>query len=61
MVVFDNFVIDNEAHRVVVNDIEVSLTPKEYELLVYLTNSPDKVYSREELLKNVWNYEFLEI
>lgn len=58
LIVFDNFIIDNDAHRVSVEGIEVSLTPKEYELLVYLANAPDKVFSREELLKNVWNYEF---
>ena len=57
-IVFDNLVIDNDAHRVSVDGKEVSLTPKEYELLYYLASSPDKVFSREELLKDVWNYEF---
>ena len=37
---------------------EVSLTPKEYELLYFLAKTPDKVYDREKLLKEVWQYEF---
>ncbi len=37
---------------------EVSLTPKEYELLHFLAKSPDKVFDREQLLKEVWHYEF---
>ncbi len=40
------------------NDKAVGLTPKEYELLLYLAQSPDKVFSREQLLKDVWNYDF---
>ncbi len=56
--VYDNLVIDNDAHSVTVDGIEVSLTPKEYELLLYLVSSPDKVFTREELLKDVWNYVF---
>jgi len=58
VIVFDNLIIDNDAHRVTVDGQEVNLTPKEYELLLYLVNSPDKVFSREELLKDVWNYVF---
>lgn len=58
LIIFDSLVIDHDAHRVTVDNKEVNLTPKEYELLYYLAVSPDKVFSREELLKNVWNYEF---
>ncbi|MFF2482123.1 response regulator transcription factor [Paenibacillus sp. NPDC058071] len=57
-IVFPNLVIEHDAHRVTAGGQEVSLTPKEYELLHYLAISPDKVFSREELLKDVWNYEF---
>ncbi len=57
-IVFPNLVIEHDAHRVTAGGQEVSLTPKEYELLHYLAVSPDKVFSREELLKDVWNYEF---
>lgn len=57
-IVFPYLTIEHDAHRVLAGGHEVSLTPKEYELLHYLAVSPDKVFSREELLKDVWNYEF---
>jgi two-component system, OmpR family, response regulator ResD len=57
-IVFPHLMIEHDAHRVSVDGQEVSLTPKEYELLHYLAVSPDKVFSREQLLKDVWNYEF---
>jgi two-component system response regulator ResD len=58
VLVFPYLTIDNDAHRVTVDATEISLTPKEYELLFYLAQSPDKVFAREQLLKDVWNYEF---
>lgn len=58
MIVFPDLTIDHDAHRVLVSGQEVSLTPKEYELLHYLALTPDKVFSREDLLRDVWNYEF---
>lgn len=57
-IVFPHLLIEHDAHRVTAGGQEVGLTPKEYELLHYLAVSPDKVFSREELLKDVWNYEF---
>lgn len=57
-IVFPHLVIEHDAHRVSADGQEVALTPKEYELLHYLAVSPDKVFSREDLLKDVWNYEF---
>lgn len=57
-IVLPYFTIDDDAHKVTVNQVEVNLTPKEYELLHYLAQTPDKVYSREQLLKDVWHYEF---
>ncbi|MDQ0205864.1 response regulator transcription factor [Alkalicoccobacillus murimartini] len=58
LLVFNQLTIDNDAHRVTVDGQDIGLTPKEYELLYYLAQSPDKVFSREQLLKDVWNYEF---
>ena len=58
VVVFKHLTIDNDAHRVLADGTEVSLTPKEYELLYFLAKTPDKVYDREQLLKEVWHYEF---
>ena len=50
--------IDNDAHRVLADNQQVNLTPKEYELLIYLAKTPNKVFDREQLLKEVWHYEF---
>lgn len=55
---FPHLTIEHEARRVTAGGQEVYLTPKEYELLHYLASSPDKVFSREELLKDVWHYDF---
>jgi two-component system, OmpR family, response regulator ResD len=58
VIVFPHITIDNDAHRVLADGKEVSLTPKEYELLYFLAKSPDKVFDREQLLKEVWHYEY---
>lgn len=58
IIVFPHLTIDNDAHRVTADGEEVNLTPKEYELLLFLAKSPDKVFDREQLLKEVWQYEF---
>jgi len=58
LVVFPQLTIDHDAHRVTAEGEEVGLTPKEYELLYFLAKSPDKVFDREQLLKEVWHYEF---
>ncbi|WP_442594627.1 response regulator transcription factor [Neobacillus sp. D3-1R] len=58
VIVFPHLTIDNDAHRVTADGKEVGLTPKEYELLYFLAKAPDKVFDREQLLKEVWHYEF---
>src|SRR5699024_794874 len=58
LLVFPHLTIDLDAYRVTADNEEVSLTPKEYELLCFLGKSPDKVFKREDLLKEVWQYEF---
>lgn len=58
VLIYPHLTIDHDAHRVKADDEEVGLTPKEYELLFYLAKAPDKVFSREDLLKDVWNYDF---
>lgn len=58
IIVYEHLEIDNDAHKVTVDGQYVNLTPKEYELLLFLAENPDKVFDRKELLKEVWNYEF---
>lgn len=46
--------IDVDSRRVYINDKEVNLTAKEFELVYLLVSNPNKVYSREQLLKTIW-------
>jgi DNA-binding response OmpR family regulator len=48
-------VVDLDAHRVVVDDDEVELTPKEYDLLVMLAERPGAVRTREDIIEQVWD------
>lgn len=50
--------IDRESRRVFIEDKEVNLTAKEFDLLEILATNPDKVYSRDQLLNLVWKYEY---
>ncbi|MEW5056696.1 MAG: phosphate regulon transcriptional regulator PhoB [Cycloclasticus sp.] len=46
--------IDPDSHRVTINDIDVMMSPTEYKLLSFFASHPNKVYSRNQLLDNVW-------
>ena len=46
--------IDRAARRVAVGGAEVELSAKEYALLVKLASAPDRVFTREQLLRDVW-------
>jgi DNA-binding response OmpR family regulator len=50
--------VDCESRRVYISEKEVNLTAKEFDLLEILMNNPDKVYSRENLLKTVWGADY---
>ncbi len=50
--------LDIEGHRVYIQDKEINLTSKEFELLELLISHPNKVYSREKLLKLVWGADY---
>lgn len=47
--------IDRRAHRVVVDENEIKLTPKEFDLLAFLASEPDIVRSRTQILDEVWD------
>jgi DNA-binding response OmpR family regulator len=49
-------VVDRAARRVLVGGIDVSLSAKEYALLLKLASEPDRVFTRELLLRDVWGY-----
>lgn len=55
---FQELFIDIDKRKVVVRNEEISLSPKEFDLLVLMASNPGKVYSREKLLELVWGYDF---
>ena len=56
--VFDRLVIDMDAFELLVNGKKVDTPPKEMELLFYLASSPNRVYTRNQLLDEVWGYDY---
>ena len=56
--VIEGIKIDNLAHEVYVDGKLVVLTPKEYDLLKYLMENANIAMSRENLLSNIWGYDF---
>lgn len=53
-----NITVDNVRHKCLVNDENVELTYKEYELLKYLLINKGIVLSREQIMMNVWDTDF---
>jgi DNA-binding response OmpR family regulator len=56
---YEGLKIEYNSRNVYVDGNIVSLTPKEYELLSFLTKNPNRVFSREQLLNSVWGYDFI--
>lgn len=54
VIVTDGLKIDRTARRVYVDGEEKTLTTKEFDLLYFLANNPNRVFSKEELLQEVW-------
>lgn len=50
-----SLVIDRRAQRVYLSDVEVHLTPKEFDLLAYLANDPGAVFRRNDIMSEVWD------
>lgn len=55
---YKNLIVDYKGRKVTINDKEVNLTPKEYELLTYFIKNKGIALSREQLLNNVWDYDY---
>jgi two-component system, OmpR family, alkaline phosphatase synthesis response regulator PhoP len=49
--------IDRTSYTIKINNREVSLPKKEFELLFFLAQNPNKVFNRDELLQNIWGSE----
>ena len=56
---FDRLTIDMDAFELIVDGKKIDTPPKEMELLFYLASSPNRVYTRNQLLDEVWGFEYL--
>jgi DNA-binding response OmpR family regulator len=54
----DNLVIDTARHNAVIDGKELGMSPKEYDLLVFLAENRELVFNREQLLEKVWGYDY---
>ena len=55
---FDKMTIDMDAFELIINGKKVDTPPKEMELLFYLASSPNRVYTRNQLLDEVWGFDY---
>lgn len=55
---FDNLVIDKQAYDLVIRGKRIDAPPKEIELLYYLASSPNRVFTRAQLLDDVWGFDY---
>ena len=55
---FDDLTIYIDRREVIANGEKLNFRPKEFDLLVYLAKSPGYVFSREQLLEQIWGYDF---
>ena len=58
-VTLEGLVVDFDSRNTSVNGNIITLTPKEYSLLSFFIKNPNRVFSREQLLNEVWGYEFI--
>lgn len=56
---FTDFTVNLTSYSVTVAGKPVTLTPKEFELLAYFIQRPNRVLSREKLLNGVWGYDYV--
>ena len=57
-VIFPGLVINKSNYSVRFNGNDIDMPPKELELLFFIASNPNKVYTREQLLENVWGFDF---
>jgi two-component system, OmpR family, response regulator len=53
-----NIIIDNNRFEILSKEEEITLPLKEFQLLFMLASSAGKIYSRENLIENIWGYDF---
>ena len=55
---FDKLVIDLDSYELLVDGKKIDTPPKELELLYHLASTPNRVYTRNQLLDEVWGFEY---
>ncbi len=55
---FEQLTIDVNSYTVVYKNKEIKMPPKEFELLYYLARNKNRVFTREQLLCEVWGYDY---
>jgi len=55
---FEDLVIDNTSHTVRLNDLEIELSSKEYELIYYMASNKGIALSREKIITALWGYDY---
>lgn len=58
-VVYPNLVVNKSDYTVIHMGKKIEIPPKELELLYFLANYPNQVFTRDQLLEKVWGYDFL--
>ena len=56
---FDKLVINLDSYELIVDGKKIDTPPKELELLYFLASSPNQVFTREQLLDQIWGYEYI--
>lgn len=59
IIVHEGIKIDANSHIVTVNEEQIELTPKEFELLIYFYKNKDNVLTRTQILNAIWNYDYI--
>ena len=59
IVSLDGLIINNEAHLVTIDGKQIDLTLKEYNILFKLISSRGRVYTREQLLDDIWGFDYV--
>ena len=53
-----NLIIDKPSRKITLNNQDISLRPREYDLLLHMASNPSRVFTRDQLLQQVWGYEY---
>ena len=56
--IYKDLIVDFKGYKVTIDNKEISLTPKEFEILTYLIRNKNVAISRESLLESIWGYDF---